>query len=97
VSGWLKPIFLRFPVGFDDELPLLALVLVLVVPHAARTGPATASVAPATPTRRTKCRRDNSRSEVLSWPSGLGALGTCGSIRSMSASAGSVLWSGSVK
>jgi len=51
VSGWLKPIFLRFPVGFADEPPLLALVLVLVVPHAASTGPATASVAPARPTR----------------------------------------------
>ena len=95
VSGWLKPIFLRFPVGFADEPPLLTLVLVLVVPHAASTGPA--SVAPARPTRVTKCRRDSSRSEVLSWPSGLGALGTCGSIRSMSASAGSVLWSGSVR
>jgi hypothetical protein len=94
VSGWLKPIFLRFPVGFDEELPLLALVLELVVPQAARTGPATARVAPARPTRLTKFRRDSNRS-LLSWPSGSGALDTCGSIRSMSASAGSMVWSGS--
>jgi len=86
VSGWLKPIFLRFPVGAADEPPLLALVLlalvllVLVVPQAARTGPATARVAPATPTRLTNCRRDNSRSVVSSWPLGLGALDTCGFI-----------------
>ena len=51
VSGWLKPIFLRFPGGFAEELPLLALVLELefVVPQAARTGPATARAAPARP------------------------------------------------
>jgi len=55
VSGWLKPIFRRLPVGAKDP-PLL---LEFVVPQAARIGPAIASDAAVAPARPRKRRRES--------------------------------------
>src|SRR5258708_36677655 len=84
VSGWLKPIFFRLPVGF----PELALLLELVVPQAARTGPATASAVAVAPARPRKRRRDSSREAGSPWLPDCAGGGCSGSFQSMSASAG---------
>src|ERR1700735_2921849 len=84
VAGWLKPIFFRLPVGFEE----LGLLLELVVPQAARIGPAIASAAAVVPARPRKRRRDSGEDAGSPWlPDGAGCL-CSGWFQSMSASAG---------
>src|SRR5260370_38944725 len=88
VSGWLKPIFFRLPVGF----PELALLLELVVPQAARTGPATASAVAVAPARPRKRRRDSSREAGSPWLPDCAGSGCSAAFPPISRARGWMFW-----